>query len=245
MRPGQNKRMRGRPTNGRRGPNPLTRSYEFKRTGRENSRECAARSGEIPPAGARRPHGRRSGRCGKLLAARRALFPDHRRRAGGPGDGAKRAGSPDRGGRRRRTRGRRRLQRAVGPVRLAVRARGRIVSAAAEPFRVSRSPPTLRNPSSSGRRSRATGKVRTIAADFSLVRTVRAIAFPTAGRVRTASSATAATDTATIGKIATAGRATSAPIVTLGDNRRPRRPRARARPMPSALPRCRRSSPGR
>jgi hypothetical protein len=28
MRPGQNKRMRGRPTNGRRGPNPLTRSYE-------------------------------------------------------------------------------------------------------------------------------------------------------------------------------------------------------------------------
>ena len=29
MRPGQNKRMRGRPTNGRRGPNPLTRSYEL------------------------------------------------------------------------------------------------------------------------------------------------------------------------------------------------------------------------
>src|ERR1700722_3917013 len=28
MRPGQNKRMRGRPTNNRRGPNPLTRSYE-------------------------------------------------------------------------------------------------------------------------------------------------------------------------------------------------------------------------
>jgi hypothetical protein len=28
MRPNQNKRMRGRPTNGRRGPNPLTRSYE-------------------------------------------------------------------------------------------------------------------------------------------------------------------------------------------------------------------------
>ncbi len=28
MRPGQNKRMRGRPSNGRRGPNPLTRSYE-------------------------------------------------------------------------------------------------------------------------------------------------------------------------------------------------------------------------
>ena len=28
MRPGQNKRMRGRPTNGRRGPNPLTRSFE-------------------------------------------------------------------------------------------------------------------------------------------------------------------------------------------------------------------------
>ncbi len=28
MRPGQNKRMRGRPTNGRRGPNPLTRSYK-------------------------------------------------------------------------------------------------------------------------------------------------------------------------------------------------------------------------
>jgi len=28
MRPGQNKRMRGRPGNGRRGPNPLTRSYE-------------------------------------------------------------------------------------------------------------------------------------------------------------------------------------------------------------------------
>ncbi len=28
MRPGQYKRMRGRPTNGRRGPNPLTRSYE-------------------------------------------------------------------------------------------------------------------------------------------------------------------------------------------------------------------------
>ena len=29
MRPGQNKRMRGRPTNNRRGPNPLTRSYEL------------------------------------------------------------------------------------------------------------------------------------------------------------------------------------------------------------------------
>ncbi len=29
MRPGQNKRMRGRPSNNRRGPNPLTRSYEF------------------------------------------------------------------------------------------------------------------------------------------------------------------------------------------------------------------------
>ncbi|MBV8474612.1 MAG: DUF4167 domain-containing protein [Hyphomicrobiales bacterium] len=28
MRPGQNKRMRGRPSNNRRGPNPLTRSYE-------------------------------------------------------------------------------------------------------------------------------------------------------------------------------------------------------------------------
>ncbi len=28
MRPGQNKRMRGRPNNNRRGPNPLTRSYE-------------------------------------------------------------------------------------------------------------------------------------------------------------------------------------------------------------------------
>ena len=28
MRPGQNKRMRGRPTNNRRGPNPLTRSHE-------------------------------------------------------------------------------------------------------------------------------------------------------------------------------------------------------------------------
>jgi hypothetical protein len=28
MRPGQNKRMRGRPANNRRGPNPLTRSYE-------------------------------------------------------------------------------------------------------------------------------------------------------------------------------------------------------------------------
>src|SRR5271168_5254692 len=28
MRPGQNKRMRGRPMNNRRGPNPLTRSYE-------------------------------------------------------------------------------------------------------------------------------------------------------------------------------------------------------------------------
>ena len=28
MRPGQNKRMRGRPTNNRRGPNPLTRSYK-------------------------------------------------------------------------------------------------------------------------------------------------------------------------------------------------------------------------
>src|SRR5471030_709791 len=28
MRPGQNKRMRGRATNNRRGPNPLTRSYE-------------------------------------------------------------------------------------------------------------------------------------------------------------------------------------------------------------------------
>jgi hypothetical protein len=28
MRPGQNKRMRGRPTSNRRGPNPLTRSYE-------------------------------------------------------------------------------------------------------------------------------------------------------------------------------------------------------------------------
>src|ERR1700742_2853879 len=28
MRPGQNKRMRGRSTNNRRGPNPLTRSYE-------------------------------------------------------------------------------------------------------------------------------------------------------------------------------------------------------------------------
>src|SRR5271169_2613725 len=28
MRPGQNKRMRGRPTNNRRGPNPLTRTYE-------------------------------------------------------------------------------------------------------------------------------------------------------------------------------------------------------------------------
>lgn len=29
MRPGQNKRMRGRPSNNRRGPNPLTRSYEL------------------------------------------------------------------------------------------------------------------------------------------------------------------------------------------------------------------------
>lgn len=29
MRPGQNKRMRGRPPNNRRGPNPLTRSYEL------------------------------------------------------------------------------------------------------------------------------------------------------------------------------------------------------------------------
>ena len=29
MRPGQNKRLRGRPTNNRRGPNPLTRSYEL------------------------------------------------------------------------------------------------------------------------------------------------------------------------------------------------------------------------
>ena len=28
MRPRQNKRMRGRPSNNRRGPNPLTRSYE-------------------------------------------------------------------------------------------------------------------------------------------------------------------------------------------------------------------------
>src|SRR5471032_2175188 len=28
MRPGQNKRMRGRPNNNRRGPNQLTRSYE-------------------------------------------------------------------------------------------------------------------------------------------------------------------------------------------------------------------------
>src|SRR5947208_5977904 len=28
MRPGQNKRMRGRPNNNRKGPNPLTRSYE-------------------------------------------------------------------------------------------------------------------------------------------------------------------------------------------------------------------------
>ena len=28
MRPGQNKRMRGRPPNNRRGPNPLTRSYK-------------------------------------------------------------------------------------------------------------------------------------------------------------------------------------------------------------------------
>ena len=29
MRPGQNKRMRGRPSNNRRSPNPLTRSYEL------------------------------------------------------------------------------------------------------------------------------------------------------------------------------------------------------------------------
>ncbi len=37
MRPGQNKRMRGRPTNNRRGPNPLTRSYESNGPGRQNT----------------------------------------------------------------------------------------------------------------------------------------------------------------------------------------------------------------
>ena len=77
MRPGQNQnkqRMRGRPTNNRRGPNPLTRSYESNGPDVKISRQCAPCRGEISAAGARRAHGRGSGRCGKLSPARRTLF---------------------------------------------------------------------------------------------------------------------------------------------------------------------------
>ena len=99
MRPGQNKRMRGRPTNNRRGPNPLTRSYEFERPRRQNTRQRASRRGKISPACERRSYGRRSGCGGKLFATRRTLLPTYRRCAGCTGARAERSAATARRGR--------------------------------------------------------------------------------------------------------------------------------------------------
>ena len=132
MRPGQNnnKRMRGnRPSNNRRGPNPLTRSYEFEWPGRENPRQRPSHRREIPAARARRPYRRRSRGGGELSPARRTLFSSDRRRPGGAGPGPER--SPARRGRRRRVRGRRRFRRRRRPFRFTRRARSRSLRATA------------------------------------------------------------------------------------------------------------------
>ncbi len=134
MRPGQNKRMRGRPTNGRRGPNPLTRSYESNGPDvkiRGNAQHVAEKYLQL----ARDAH-----TGGDPVAAENYLqHAEHYFRIIAAAQAAQAMAQsgqvrPIGRGRRRRTRGRRRLQRAVGPVRLAVRARGRIVPAAAERF---------------------------------------------------------------------------------------------------------------
>ena len=159
MRPGQNKRMRGRPNNNRRGPNPLTRSYEFKRAGREDSRQRPSRRGEISAARARRPHQRRPGRGGELSSARRTLFSSDRFGSGGPVAAAERRRAPAGRERGRRHGRRRRWRRIVRPLRLARRTR------AARP--ISRSPPfprrSSRNPSPSASPIRIGRPTRAIA----------------------------------------------------------------------------------
>ena len=85
MRPGQNKRMRGRPTNNRRGPNPLTRSYESNGPDvkiRGNAHHVAEKYLQL----ARDAHtGGDPVASGELLAARRTLLSAYCSGAGGAG----------------------------------------------------------------------------------------------------------------------------------------------------------------
>ena len=202
MRPGQNKRMRGRPNNNRRGPNPLTRSYEsngpdVKICG--NAHHVAEKYLQL----ARDAH-----TGGDPVAAENYLqHAEHYFRL-----------SP-------RPRLRRRWPRAVSSGRRAM-ARSRTTTtmiSAARPigsprprnapgtktsrmrFRRSRTwRPMLRNLMSKGSPSKPTARVRATVAGSPIARigrTGRAIAFPTAGPVRIARSANDRTAIGTTGRI--------------------------------------------
>ncbi len=75
MRNGQNKRMRGRNRKSGHHQNPLSRVYEFKRAGRENSRNGVSCCGKISAACPGCAELRRPSRGRELLPARRALLP--------------------------------------------------------------------------------------------------------------------------------------------------------------------------
>ena len=95
MRPGQNKqRMRGRPTNNRRGPNPLTRSYESNGPDvkiRGNAHHVAEKYLQL----ARDAHtGGDPVAAENYLQARRTLFSLDRSRASGAASGAERFRPP-------------------------------------------------------------------------------------------------------------------------------------------------------
>ena len=226
MRPNQNKRMRGRPTNGRRGPNPLTRSYESNgpdvRFGQR-----AARGRKVPPACARRAHRRNpvaaenTSSTPSIISAssprRRPLrrLPGRAAPAFGEGESDDLEDdddySPD------------------GSVRFACRARRLQFQPPQGGFQAPPGAANAPQPFVERPPFDLNGRFRTIAEGFSRARIDRAGRFPDRGPRRTVPSSTEAKGIATTGRTATTGRrASSGPTGTPASrNRCARTPRSR------------------
>ena len=220
MRPGQNKRMRGRPTNNRRGPNPLTRSYESNGPDvkiRGNAHHVAekylqlardAHTGGDPVAAENYlQHAEHYFRLIAAAQAAQALAQSGQSRP--PGEGERRPGR------------RWRFRHDVGSFRLARGATECLSSNRNKGFNRNRMRRrTRRNLMPSGRLTRASARARTIGRLLPIDRTGRATDFRNAVRDRTGRSPTGTKAIATIGTDATVVRGISGHTAILSPSRR-------------------------
>ncbi len=233
MRPGQNKRMRGRPTNNRRGPNPLTRSYESNGPDvkiRGNAHHVAekylqlardAHTGGDPVAAENYlQHAEHYFRLIAAAQAAQALAQSGQSRP--PGEAGDDMDDDGDFGTM--------SDRFASPAE-----RQNAYHNRNKDFNRNRMCRQIRrNPMPSGPLTRASARARTIERLLQIARTGRATAFPNAARDRTGRSPTAMKAIATTGTDATAVRGTSGRTATPSPNPRgmlaPKAPRSRGFP---------------